>query len=135
MASNCGTVEELVLSDMSSRLFSDTGAGLGLQILGRRMRRLTATNVRADELRASDMLACRLLTDLCIAFTYADIHIANQVSDTGIAATAHESGLWRVTLKLCRAVTSEVAALAVLSVMELVSLEAARSSDGGTNSG
>ena len=133
MASNCLTVEELVLSDTSPRLFSDTGAGLGLQILGRRLRRLTATNVRADELRASDMLACRLLTDLCIAYTYADIHIASQVSDTGIAA--HESGLWRITLKLCRAVTYEVASLAVQSVMELVSLEAARSSDGGTNSG
>ena len=124
MASNFSSVEKLVLRDMSIRNIDDVDAGLGLRLLGRRLRSLT-TNVRTDELLASVVLACPLLTDLCVAYTSAGV--ADQVSDTGMAFTAHARGLRRVTLKCCSRVTSaSVVALAMQPRMVSISMEGCR---------
>ena len=125
MANNCVAVEQLVCRDMSARPaneVSNTDAGLSLQVLGQHLRSLTVTNVTTDELLASVVLACPLLTDLCIDYTSADI--APQVTDVGMVATASACGLRQVSLKRCSVVTfAGVASLAVQPVMESISVE------------
>ena len=94
---------------------SHTDAGLSLQVLGRRLRSLTITNVTTDEVLASVVLACPLLTDLCIDYTSAND--APQVTDVGVVATASVRGLRRVILTRCSGVTcAGVASLAVQPV-------------------
>ena len=101
---------------------SHTDAGLSLQVLGRRLRSLTVTNVRMDELLASVVLACPLLTDLCIGYTRSAVG-GPQVTDFGMVATTNARGLRRVTLTRCDFVTcAGVASLAVQPVMELINV-------------
>ena len=124
MAGSCAAVKHLMLRDLSVRRANDAHAGLGLQVLGRRLRSLTVTNVRTDELLASVVLACPLLTDLCIGYTSVDGGL--QVTDAGLgdAAGRAHGGLRRVTLQHCRGITGAgVGALAMQPLVESISVE------------